>query len=52
MVYYKSIFEELKIPFTGPNSKTAELTFNKKKCIDFVSSYSINAAKSFLLEKG
>ena len=45
-------FEELKIPFTGPNSKTAELTFNKKKCIDFVSSYSINAAKSFLLEKG
>ena len=45
-------FEELKIPFTGPNSKTAELTFNKKKCIDFVSSYSINAAKSFLLVKG
>ena len=44
-------FEELKIPFTGPNSKTAELTFNKKKCIDFVSSHSINAAKSFLLEK-
>ncbi|MEC7876688.1 MAG: D-alanine--D-alanine ligase [Bacteroidota bacterium] len=44
-------FEELKIPFTGPNSKTAELTFNKKKCIDFVSTHSINAAKSFLLEK-
>ena len=44
-------FEELKIPFTGPNSKTAELTFNKKKCVDFVSSHSINAAKSFLLEK-
>ena len=44
-------FEELKIPFTGPNSKTAELTFNKKKCIDFVSTHSINTAKSFLLEK-
>ena len=44
-------FEELKIPFTGPNSKTAKLTFNKKKCIDFVSTHSINAAKSFLLEK-
>lgn len=44
-------FEELKIPFTGPNSKTAELTFNKKKCIDFVSAHSINTAKSFLLEK-
>ena len=44
-------FEELKIPFTGPNSKTAELTFNKKKCIDFVSTHSINAAKSFLLKK-
>lgn len=44
-------FEELKIPFTGPNSKTAELTFNKKKCIDFVSAHSINTSKSFLLEK-
>lgn len=44
-------FEELKIPFTGPNSKTAELTFNKKKCIDFVSTHSTNTAKSFLLEK-
>ncbi|MAM49958.1 MAG: D-alanine--D-alanine ligase A, partial [Flavobacteriaceae bacterium] len=42
---------KLKIPFTGPNSKTAKLTFNKKKCIDFVSTHSINAAKSFLLEK-
>ena len=44
-------FENLGIHFTGPNSKTAELTFNKKKCIDYLASFSIKTARSFLLKK-
>lgn len=44
-------FENLGIHFTGPNSETAELTFNKKKCIDYLASFSIKTARSFLLKK-
>ena len=44
-------FENLGIHFTGPNSETAKLTFNKKKCIDYLSNFSIKTARSFLLKK-
>ena len=44
-------FENLKIKFTGPSSEIAKLTFNKKKCINYLSNFSIKTAKSHLLER-
>jgi len=44
-------FENLKIKFTGPSSEIAKLTFNKKKCINYLSNFSIKTAKSYLLKR-
>ncbi len=45
------VLESLKIPFTSCNSKSAELTFNKKNCVDFVKKSNVLTAQSVLLRK-
>ena len=45
------ILESLKIPFTSCDSKSAKLTFNKKKCVDFAKENNISTAQSVLLKK-
>ena len=45
------ILESLNVPFTSSNSKSAELTFNKKKCVDFAKENNVLTAKSILLNK-
>ena len=46
-----AILESLDIPFTSCNSNSAELTFNKKRCIDFAKENNVLTAKSILLNK-
>jgi len=43
-------FEKLKIPYTGPSSDVASLTFNKKNCIEFANKNNIKTAKSKLIK--
>ncbi len=47
----KKYFEKLKIPITGCDSYAAELTYDKIKCLDFLSSNGIQTAKSFKILK-
>ena len=44
-------FDNLKIPYTGPSSDVALLTFNKKDCIEFARKNKIKTAKSILINK-
>ena len=44
-------FEKLQIPYTGPSSDVASLTFDKKKCTDFAKKNNIKTAKSELITK-
>tara|TARA_B100001175_G_scaffold91670_1_gene77449 strand:- start:2859 stop:3845 length:987 start_codon:yes stop_codon:yes gene_type:complete len=44
-------FEKLQIPYTGPSSDVALLTFDKKKCTDFAKKNDIKTAKSELITK-
>ena len=44
--------EDLGISHSTCNSSTAELTFNKKKCVEMVKKIGINTAKSLLIKKG
>ena len=44
--------EDLDIAHSTCNSSTAELTFNKKKCLEMVKKIGINTAKSLLIKKG
>ena len=44
-------FDKLGIPYTGPSSEVALLTFNKKDCIEFAKKNNIKTAKSILINK-
>ena len=44
-------FDNLDIPYTGPSSEVALLTFNKKDCIEFARKNNVKTAKSILLNK-
>ena len=44
-------FDKLDIPYTGPSSEVALLTFNKKDCIEFAKKNNIKTAKSILINK-
>ena len=44
-------FDKLCIPYTGPSSEVALLTFNKKDCIEFAKKNNIKTAKSILINK-
>ena len=44
--------ESLGIPHSTCNSSMAELTFNKKKCLDIAKKIGLKTAKSHLIEKG
>ncbi len=41
----------INIPYTGPNSNNARITFNKNECIDFVKKLDISCAKSIFIKK-
>lgn len=47
----QSYFEILNIPYTGCNSYTSALTFNKRDCISVLKKYDIPTAKSVYLNK-
>ena len=44
-------FDKLNIPYTGPSSDVAQLTFNKSNSIDFARKINIKTAKSILINK-
>lgn len=44
-------FDKLKIPYTGPSSDVAQLTFNKKNSVEFARKINIKTAKSILINK-
>tara|TARA_B100000768_G_scaffold181472_1_gene204612 strand:+ start:7684 stop:8655 length:972 start_codon:yes stop_codon:yes gene_type:complete len=48
----QSYFDSLKIPYTGCNSQTSAITFNKRDCISFLQKYNIPSAKSIHLNLG
>lgn len=47
----KKYFDKLKIPITGCDSYTSELTYDKIKCLEFLSSRGIHTADSFIILK-
>ena len=44
-------FDKLKIPYTGPSSDIAQLTFNKNNSVEFARKIKIKTAKSILINK-
>lgn len=48
----QTYFDSLKIPYTGCNSQTSAITFNKRDCIAFLQEYNIPTAKSIHLNFG
>ena len=48
----QSYFDSLKIPYTGCNSHTSAITFNKRDCISFLKKYNIPTAESIHLKSG
>jgi len=44
-------FDKLKIPYTGPSSEIAQLTFNKNNSVEFARKINIKTAKSILINK-
>ena len=44
-------FDKLKIPYTGPSSDIAQLTFNKNNSVEFARKINIKTAKSILINK-
>ena len=42
-------FDRINIPYTGPNSNNARITFNKNECIDFAKNLGISCAKSIFI---
>tara|TARA_B100001996_G_scaffold225888_1_gene173969 strand:+ start:1573 stop:2547 length:975 start_codon:yes stop_codon:yes gene_type:complete len=48
----QSYFESIGIPYTGCDSNTSAITFNKRDCISFLKKYSIPTANSIHLNYG
>ncbi len=48
----QSYFESIGIPYTGCDSDTSAITFNKRDCISFLKKYSIPTANSIHLNYG
>jgi len=48
----QTYFDSLKVPYTGCNSQTSAITFNKRDCIAFLQEYNIPTAKSIHLNFG
>jgi D-alanine-D-alanine ligase len=46
------ILEQLRIPHTSCDQKTAALTFNKRDCLEKVKEWEIPVAKSFIFDQG
>ena len=44
-------FDNLNIPYTGPSSEVALLTFNKKSCVEFARKNNIRTANSILIKE-
>jgi len=42
-------FDGINMPYTGPNTNNAKITFNKNECIDFVKNLGISCAKSIFM---
>ena len=42
-------FDRINIPYTGPNSNNARITFNKNECIAFAKNLGISCAKSIFI---
>jgi len=42
-------FDEINLPYTGPNSNNAKITFNKNECIDFAKKLGLSCAKSIFI---
>ena len=42
-------FDEINMPYTGPKSNNARITFNKNECIDFVKKLGVSCAKSIFI---
>ena len=42
-------FDRINIPYTGPNSNNARITFNKNECIVFAKNLGISCAKSIFI---
>ena len=49
MVSFKKYFDRINIPYTGPNSNNARITFNKNECIAFAKNLGISCAKSIFI---
>ena len=44
-------FDNLNMPYTGPSSEVALLTFNKKNCVEFARKINIRTANSILIKE-
>ena len=49
--YLQGYLEMMDIPYTGCNPSTSALTFNKNACKSFLRTYSVNMARSVLIER-